>query len=184
MHGAKEFCASDDGAHNYRVLVKNSDFRKVLSNFYAPEKPIEYKGHLFATLVCMLLGLLLGCDAITQEHMWHYNKFERMHPEFALLFTLDASKDKLFATNPAFAKSVGGKGGKIQVNADAPAKTVEREEKAEKKARGGTRKKKGQKQTIYERPSSIKMDPLWEANKSVLTREMQLAKYTQVMNSA
>lgn len=63
LHGAKELCASDDGAHNYRVLVQNSDFRKVLSNFYAPEKPIEYKGHLFATLV--------GC--------WSIHRFVLLH---------------------------------------------------------------------------------------------------------
>lgn len=113
--------------------------------------------------------------------MWHYNKFERVHPEFALLFTLDASKDKLFATDPAFAKSVGGKGGKIQVYTLDEAETTERKDATDEKKARGSRKRKGKKQVIYERPSTVKMDPLWEASKNALTREMQMAKYTQVI---
>ena len=96
--GRQEHLAPGDSPEKYPILLKNRDFRKILSAFYTPAKPIELGGRLFATA----------------EHIHHWQKFQRLNPKFAVLF--EYGSGSVFARNPVLAKAAGGKRGVVKVD--------------------------------------------------------------------
>jgi hypothetical protein len=70
--GAKETLAVGD---SFVELDKIKGWRKVLSAFYAAEKPIELNGRRF----------------VTMEHAHHASKFWKTAPEFAKLFEVGSA---------------------------------------------------------------------------------------------
>jgi predicted NAD-dependent protein-ADP-ribosyltransferase YbiA (DUF1768 family) len=93
--GAKECLARKE---SYVELDKIKNWRKVLSAFYKPAKPIEFNGGQFATL----------------EHLHHASKFWKTAPDFAKQFEVNSGS--AFAHDPRRAKSAGGKKGEIKEN--------------------------------------------------------------------
>jgi predicted NAD-dependent protein-ADP-ribosyltransferase YbiA (DUF1768 family) len=77
-------------------LNKIKDWRKVLSNFYITENPMNIDGKNWASV----------------EHYYHANKFKKGSPEFYNLFSLDSNSE--ISKDPLMAKSAGGRTGKYK----------------------------------------------------------------------
>ena len=81
---------------NYNDLHRLKDWRRVLSNFYVTQQPIEIDGMKYKTV----------------EHYYHSQKFKNENEDFSKQFSLDSGSD--MSKDAQMAKSAGGKTGRYK----------------------------------------------------------------------